>query len=185
MPWRPPARSPQTMAEAANRFPKDMVHDIPYDTTEFVEEFIIEVVKTLGDRDRARHLRRFRFPGRLAGHAHPHGDHSGFADRRAAHPQRARVLHQHDHAVRSAPGHRDRRGRRHRRHRKRAAPDRRGHGAEAGGDRDHAAGDRTGHRHHRRAARRVRSRSASCPGLPGSSISSSPSPSPPPSRSPR
>ncbi len=38
----------QTMAEAANRFPKDMVHDIPYDTTEFVEESIIEVVKTLG-----------------------------------------------------------------------------------------------------------------------------------------
>jgi len=37
-----------TMAEAATRFPKDMSYKIPYDTTDFVEESIVEVVKTLG-----------------------------------------------------------------------------------------------------------------------------------------
>ena len=37
-----------TMAEAATRFPKDMAYEIPYDTTKFVEESIIEVLKTLG-----------------------------------------------------------------------------------------------------------------------------------------
>jgi len=37
----------KAMAEAATKFPKDMRYDIPYDTTEFVEESIIEVVKTL------------------------------------------------------------------------------------------------------------------------------------------
>jgi HAE1 family hydrophobic/amphiphilic exporter-1 len=37
-----------TMAEAATRFPKDMTYEIPYDTTKFVKESIIEVLKTLG-----------------------------------------------------------------------------------------------------------------------------------------
>ncbi len=38
----------ETMAEAATRFPKGMTYQIPYDTTRFVRELIIEVAKTLG-----------------------------------------------------------------------------------------------------------------------------------------
>ena len=136
------------MTELRREFPQGWTYGIPFDTTNFVEQSINEVYKTLyrggdpgADRD----------PGVPAGLARDAGagDHgAGDHHRRLRRHGGARVHGQLVDPVRDRAGDRHRGRRRHRRGRGRGAQHREGHVRPRGGDRGDERAVRADHRHH-------------------------------------
>ncbi len=138
------------------QLPAGMKVGVPYDATEYIEDAIHEVLRTLTETLLIVIVVIFLFLGSFRAVHHPGRRDSDLADRRRVPDARRRVHHQPADAAGHRAGGRTRRRRRHRDGRERRAAPARGHGALPGGADRGARAGRADRRDDDHAGRRLR-----------------------------
>ena len=100
-----------TMDQLSKNFPPDLAYRVAYNTTEFVQQSVDEVIRTLIRGGRAGRSRYHLVFADLARRDHPSGCNPSVADRHVLCAGDVRILAKQSHAVRARTGYRNRRGR--------------------------------------------------------------------------
>ena len=114
-------RCSATMEELAKSFPPGLGYRVAYNTTEFIQQSVDEVIKTLVRSRRAGRDRHHPVPADLACRDHSDRRDPGFAGRHVFRHAGVRLFAEQSDAVRAGSRDRHRRGRRHRRRGERRA----------------------------------------------------------------